>query len=53
MVWLVLPRLVLKDFSKLMNSKTLMETYLLEVGQNGRLDLIKAIAQPDMILVEQ
>ena len=26
-----------------------METYLMEVGQNGRLDLIKTIAQPDMI----
>ena len=23
--------------------------YLMEVGQNGRLDLIKTIAQPDMI----
>ena len=32
-----------------MDSKTLMETYLVEVGQNGRLDLIKTIAQPDMI----
>ena len=32
-----------------MDSKTLMETYLMEVGQNGRLDLIKTIAQPDMI----
>jgi len=32
-----------------MDSKTLMETYLMEVVQNGRLDLIKAIAQPDMI----
>ena len=26
-----------------------METYLIEVGQNGRLDLIETIAQPDMI----
>ena len=26
-----------------------METYLIEIGQNGRLDLIKDIAQPDMI----
>ena len=26
-----------------------METYLIEVGQNARLDLIKNIAQPDMI----
>ena len=32
-----------------MNSKKLMETYLIEVGQNGRLDLIETIAQPDMI----
>ena len=32
-----------------MDSKTLMKTYLIEVGQNGRLDLIKTIAQPDMI----
>ena len=32
-----------------MDSKTLMETYLTEVAQNGRLDLIKTIAQPDMI----
>ena len=32
-----------------MDSKTLMETYLMEVGQNGRLELIKTIAQPDMI----
>ena len=26
-----------------------METYLIEVGQNGRLELIETIAQPDMI----
>ena len=26
-----------------------METYLIEVGQNARLDLIKNISQPDMI----
>ena len=26
-----------------MDSKTLMETYLMEVGQNGRLDLINTI----------
>ena len=32
-----------------MDSKTLMKTYLMEVGQNGRLDLIKTIAQPDVI----
>ena len=32
-----------------MNSKKLMETYLIEVGQNGRLDLIETITQPDMI----
>ena len=32
-----------------MVSKTLMKTYLIEVGQKGRLDLIKTIAQPDMI----
>ena len=25
-----------------------METYLIEVGQNGRLELIETIAQPDM-----
>ena len=33
----------------MMDSKKLMETYLIEIGQNGRLDLIKDIAQPDMI----
>ena len=32
-----------------MESKKLMETYLIEIAQNGRLDLIKNIAQPDMI----
>ena len=32
-----------------MDSKTLMETYLMEVGQNDQLYLIKTIAQPDMI----
>ena len=32
-----------------MDSITLMKTYLIEVGQKGRLDLIKTIAQPDMI----
>ena len=32
-----------------MNSKKLMETYLIEVGQNGRLDLIETITQPDMV----
>ena len=32
-----------------MDSKKLMETYLIEIAQNGRLDLIKNIAQPDMI----
>ena len=32
-----------------MNSKKLMEIYLIEVGQNGQLDLIESIAQPDMI----
>ena len=26
-----------------------METYLIEVGQNGRLDLIETITQPDMV----
>ena len=26
-----------------------METYLIEVGQNGRLELIETIAQPDMV----
>ena len=34
---------------KAIDSKKLMETYLIEVGQNGRLDLIETIAQPDMI----
>ena len=34
---------------KAIDSKKLMEIYLIEVGQNGRLDLIKDIAQPDMI----
>ena len=32
-----------------MKPKKLMETYLIEIGQNGRLDLIKTIAHPDMI----
>ena len=32
-----------------MDSKKLMETYLIEIGQNGRIDLIKDIAHPDMI----
>ena len=49
MGYLVLLRILLRDFTKFMDSKTLMETYLIEVGQNGRLDLIKTIAQPDMI----
>ena len=49
MGYLVLRTLLRKDFTKLIDSKTLMETYLMEVGQNGRLDLIKTIAQPDMI----
>ena len=26
-----------------------METYLIEVGQNGRLELIETITQPDMV----
>jgi predicted ester cyclase len=34
---------------KAIDSKKLMEIYLIEVGQNGRLDLIETIAQPDMI----
>ena len=34
---------------KVIDSKKLMEIYLIEVGQNGRLDLIETIAQPDMI----
>ena len=34
---------------KVIDSKKLMESYLMEVGQNGRLDLIETIAQPDMI----
>ena len=34
---------------KPIDSKKLMEIYLIEVGQNGRLDLIETIAQPDMI----
>ena len=34
---------------KVIDSKKLMEMYLMEVGQNGRLDLIETIAQPDMI----
>ena len=34
---------------KVIDSKKLMEIYLMEVGQNGRLDLIETIAQPDMI----
>ncbi len=42
-------RLLLKDFNNFMDSKTLIETYLIEFVQNGRLDLIKTIAQPGMI----
>ena len=34
---------------KAIDSRKLMEIYLIEVGQNGRLDLIETIAQPDMI----
>ena len=34
---------------KEIDSKKLMEIYLMEVGQNGRLDLIETIAQPDMV----
>ena len=34
---------------KTIDAKKLMEIYLIEVGQNGRLDLIETIAQPDMI----
>jgi predicted ester cyclase len=33
----------------ILDSKKLMEIYLIEVGQNGRLDLIETIAQPDMV----
>ena len=39
----------LRNKIKAIDSKKLMEIYLIEVGQNGRLDLIETIAQPDMI----
>ena len=34
---------------KAIDSKKLMSIYLTEVGQNGQLELIETIAQPDMI----
>ena len=43
------PKPVIWDYKKLISSKKLMETYLIEVGQNGRLELIETIAQPDMV----
>ena len=43
------PKPVLWDDKKLISSKKLMEIYLIEVGQNGRLELIETIAQPDMV----
>ena len=39
----------LRNKMKVIDSKKLMEIYLMEVGQNGQLDLIETIAQPDMI----
>ena len=39
----------MRNKKKAIDSKKLMEIYLLDVGQNGQLDLIETIAQPDMI----
>ena len=46
---LLRPKPITRDHKKLISSKKLMETYLIEVGQNGRLELIETIAQPDMV----
>tara|TARA_E500000331_G_scaffold322614_1_gene337612 strand:+ start:139 stop:588 length:450 start_codon:yes stop_codon:yes gene_type:complete len=39
----------MRNKMKAIDSKKLMEIYLMDVGQNGQLDLIETIAQPDMI----